>query len=535
LANKKDKLDISMDIKKFFKLIYRDLGQGEYIRVFQDNKKRVGESTYSKVSFFNDIDDLVNCSNSNKNYNVNTYFTLSTTDGTAGAEENLKYRYCLGFDFDKKDLGQAFNHIDILNKFKELKIHYHALLHSGNGYHVYVMINKTNNIKMVHEVQETLRIKLGADEEAVRTTQILRIPYTYNIKDEPKRVNIIHMDDRHNEKFKPYDIEFLYNMNCKNNEVKTGSIDRQIKYTLNNTNIPKCIKDILSNGTQEGDRYNDLQRIVVTLRQRNKPLGEIIQVCKEWAYKSQYDDNLDYRINSIYANLNYISMDCKACEHKQKCYSVVVSDFNFDSNYDVITFENKIAKQLRSSTRKGVKVMEGNKLLIANVLKNNNDGLYKSEIVRKITYKKQCRLSGPTLIKALKSLVDDGTITVIEGNRKQGIENFYKINSIRCDMDNTFNISYLATSMCICRLITPNELRLYHHMRYKHHIAAQEGKAKGNLFHIKMEDLATDLGTDQGNISKMINNLLECHIMDIWERQKSEHNGFEYNIYRLNS
>ena len=537
---KYDIVDTKYNVKKFFKLIYRDKTEEEFIRVFQDNKTREKDSTYSKVEFFNNIDDLVQFStNKYIKYN-NTYFELSTTDGQQGNEEHLLNRYCISLDFDKKDLGVDFSSKDILNKFKAAKIHYHCLVDSGNGFHVYICINKTNNIKMVQEVQEALCDKLGADKNAIKSTQILRVPYSFNIKDYPKRVKIIHMDDRNSDKFKPYDIEFLYKKNCIN-EFGSLAEDKQIKYTLNNTNIPICIQNILSNGTTEGDRYQDLQKIIVMLRQRNKPLGEIKAVCKEWAIKSQYDDNLDYRINNIYDNLNYISMDCKSCENKQECFNVVISDFDFDNNYDVFTLEDKLTKTLKSSKRKGAKSLNGNELLIINVLKNNDDGLYKSEIVKKITYKKQCRLSEPTLIKTLKSLVDKEIITVVKGNSRAGIENFYIINAIRCKPDNIINVSYLATSMCICRLITPTELQLYHYMRNLHHQQQLKGQGlKGNLFQFNQSELAkgfygADTTEGQGNISKMINNLLECHILDIWERQVSKNNSFEYYIYKLNS
>lgn len=33
----------------------------------------------------------------------------------------------------------------------------------------------------------------------------------------------------------------------------------------------------------------------------------------------------------------------------------------------------------------------------------------------------------------------------------------------------------------------------------------------------------------------MINNLIECKILDIYNKEVSKNNGFEYNIYRLNS
>lgn len=537
-----DIIDKKYKVKKFLRTIYRDIDfTKEYIRVFQSNQTALKEATYNKVTFFNDIDELVNFSCSKYTKGNNTYFELATTDGIKGAVDNLKYRYCLGFDFDKKDLGAEFSHKDIINKFKDLKIYCHAIVDSGNGYHAYIMINKTNDFNKVNAVQKVLCEKLEADKNAIKSTQILRIPYTYNVKNQLKTVRIVHLEDRHSDKFKAYDIDFLYKKNCISKEVAKDT-EKKIKHTLSNTNIPECIAEILKDGSEEGNRYKDLCNIVVALRLKNKSLGEIKEVCKEWALKSNYDDNLEYRIEHIYENKKVLELNCKGCSKFNNCYNKVISDFNFDSNYNVFTLEDKVSKTLKNSNRKGAKVMNGNELLIVNVLKNNDDGLYTSEIVKKITYKKKCRLSKPTYTTALNSLADKGIIEVTKGNSRKGEENFYKLNPIRCKEDNIISVSYLATAMCICRLISPTELQLYHLMRYLHHKEQLENpKAlKGNLFQFNQRDLAkafygNDKAENQSNISKMINNLLECHILDIWDRGTSKNNNFEYYIYRLNS
>lgn len=533
-----DILDKQIKIKKFFKTIFRDIDfNKEKIRVFQNNKDNI-----FKVSYFNDIDDLVSFSTNKNNFNLNTYFQLATIniDAQDGKEDSLAHRYCLAFDFDKKDLGEEFNHKNIVNRFKDLRIYCHAIIDSGNGYHAYVMIDKTNDIDKVNEVQKALCKRLGADRNAIKKTQILRIPYTYNVKDKAKTVRIVHLEDRNSKLFKPYDISFLHEKNCKN---KANSIknDTTTRYTLNNTNMPKCIADILKNGSEEGNRYKDLQNIVVFLRQRNKDLGTIKDVCKEWAIKSNYSDSLEYRVENIYNNKNSLELNCSQCEYQDDCYSKVISDFDFDNSYDVFILEDKLSKQCKSSKRGST--MNGNELLIVNVLKNNPDGLYKSEIVKKITYKKKCRLSDPTLIKTLKSLEDKQIIEVTKANRKLGVESFYKLNTIRCKAENTINVSYLATAMCICRLITTTELQLYHYMRYLHHQQQKNNSnaLKGNLFQFTMNELAKGFyGADtkednKSNISVMINNLVECHILDIWDRKTSKNNNFEYYIYRLNS
>src|SRR3712207_7575333 len=114
-----DKLDIMQKQKKFFKVVYGDLvGEGNnlkennYIRLYQ------AKEDFNKVEFFNNIDDLIQYT-SNRSYGINTYFTLATTNGESGQEKDLLYRTVLGFDFDKKDLGEDFSYKDIIERSEE--------------------------------------------------------------------------------------------------------------------------------------------------------------------------------------------------------------------------------------------------------------------------------------------------------------------------------------------------------------------------------------------------------------------------------
>lgn len=546
-------MDKDIKVKKFLKLIFREFDEDEeYIRIFQNNETRNTEATEIKTKFFNDIDSVVNYVTSGAKYSRNTYFQLATVnDSESGKTENLKYRYCIGLDFDKKDLGEDFDHLDILNLFKQNKIHFHCLTDSGNGYHVYICINKTNKLDMVNEVQKSLCEKFGADKLAIKKTQILRIPYSYNIKDEDKTklVKIVAMDNR--DEIRPYDIEFLYEKNCRNTVISNPS-EKKIKYMINNTNIPKCITKILEIGTIEGDRYIDLQKIVVNLRQRNKTVEEIILVCKSWAEKSSYNDNLEYRIKNIYDNLKYVHMECKECDNKSECFNFTESDFDFSSLadddgviYETYQLEDKITKKIRNKQNGGINMLNGNEILILNVLRLEYDnprpltknGTDMKLLMRSITHKKKSCLSENTVRETLNSLIEKKYVLEEIGLRNK---KYYKINPIRTTLDKTIKISYMATVLCICKQISTNELALYILMRYLHKQQLLENKTKGNLFTMTQSDLAkayygNSTTENQTHISKMIKNLLDCHIIDIYDIEQSKNNGFEYYRYRLNS
>ncbi|MDK0616250.1 hypothetical protein P5E77_15665 [Clostridium perfringens] len=535
-----DILDKKYKVKKFLNTIFREIDfTKENIRTLQTNK-----NGYTKVSYFADIDELTDYSTSKYSSYNNTYFQLATTDGAGGTTENLLYRYCLAFDFDKKDLGQEFNHKDIINKFRELKIYCHAIVDSGNGYHAYVLINKTDRLDLVQEVQEVLCNRLGADKKAILSTQILRIPYTFNVKNKLKMVRIVHLADRNNSNFKVYDIEFLHNKNCISKSEKQENEcnnNKKIVFTLNSTNIPKCIENILITGTQEGDRYKDLCNIIVALRNRNKNYADIKEVCKEWALKSNYNDNLNYRIEHIYNNKKALELDCKECKEFAECYNRVLSDFSYSENDTLITVAENTQKYLKNSKRKGAKVMKPNDLLVYCILKNHNDGLTREEIQQELTYtkKKQVKnvaLSDRTLKDTIKSLLDNGFITVKKGIKKLGEKDQYLLKESRSRVELNYDISFSATYECVKGNISTEELRLYNYMRYLHHKKQREdtGALKGNLFQVNQVELAKDLDVTQGRISQMIENLLDEKLLSIWYRQQSKNNGFEYNIYRLN-
>lgn len=538
-----DTLDKQMKIKKFLMTIYEEaitsgnnLNDGEYIRVYQSNKRnQMSFDEFSKVEFFNNIDDAVSHFTKKDVYNLNTYFTLATTDGASGQLDSLKNRYCIAFDFDKKDY-ESLTYKDIINKFNSIGLKYHALIDSGNGYHAYMMINKTSDIKLVEKVTKSIAIKLGADLNACKTTQVLRTPYTWNIKDNKKQVRIIKLYDKNT--IKRYDVEDLAKRFCR--DVKPTT-DVNTKYILD-TRVPRCIAEILKDGSKDGNKNKDLQKIVVSLRLRNKTLPQVMEISKEWNYKSEksYSENeLEYQVQYMYDNLRSVDFGCKGCNSKNECWSNIESDFVYTENDILINVPHKHMKDLKYKNRKGAKVMKGNQLFIYNVLLNNKDReLNVDEITELITYKrrnkvKNIAMSEKTLRDTLKDLLENDYISVVKGNARAGVKDKYKVNTVRCKVDKEYTISYFATLAVIWGVISTEDLRLYAYMRYKQDLLVKEGKAKGNILRINQDDLAKDLGVTQQRISDMIDGLLESKILDIWETKVNE-NGFMYYTYRLN-
>lgn len=515
-----DNLDRLYERKKFFKIIFNGMDENEYIRVFQKNEE------FNKVTFWNNIDDLNNYIESNR-YNANTYFNLSTTDGEGGAVENLKYRYCIAFDFDKK-LDSTLDAKDIMFRFKSIGLWYHALIDSGHGYHAYMVINKTNDINKVVEVTKAIGDKLGADTNAMLPTQVLRVPYTFNLKDEKvKQVNIIKLFEKAT--IKPYDINNLYKKYCNYN-TSTGT-ERTIQYATNKTQFPPCILKILE-GVSDGDRNFALKRLISFLKVFRYSKSEAWNIIKEWDNKNSppIGKELEYQFNYIWDKSYYtgcnssdaVSLaqlmrfcDKEECKYKAKGDILFVDGETIQIEYKLCT---KIGKQ-----RKGSFEMKGNHLLIIGILKNNINGLSTDEIITKLSYKGKCSISNKTLIKVLGELSDNGYITKIKGNKRKGEKDFYKMNDIKCEEIEKFNLSYFALLGVIRGDITTEDFKIYCYMRYR--------LSKG--LSVIQEDLGKSLNIGQQAISKHINKLIKEKYIELVYVDYSI-NPLGVNIYRTN-
>lgn len=529
-------IDKKFELKKFFMRIYKDalvsgnnLKDDEYFRILRVRANGEGE-IFKKVDFFKNIDDMVDFCTSKQCAGWNTYFTLATTDGDSGQTESLKKSYILGFDFDKKDFHKGFNHKDILNRFRDIKVKYNIMIDSGHGYHVYVYINETDDLNKVNKVTKAIASKIESDPNACKVTQVLRPPCTFNIKDKRKMVKTIFLEEDRDAR--RYNIEDLYSRFCDEDELKSNV---NTKHVVINNNLKPCIEELLNTGSKAHCNNSDLQKIVIELRHKNKSLSHIKAVAEEWNNKNEIswsDSELQYQTEKMYSNLLTVDYGCSSCEKRESCKSICFSNFEYSDNEVLLNVSETDMKHLKKSSRKGAKVMDGNDLVLYSILKNHNDGLTREDIISELTYKGECLFSKNTITKALKSLEENNFITV----ESIGKFKFYKIKDSRSKIELKYLISYGATYECIKGNISTEELRLYNYMRYLHHKEQRENpKAlKGNLFQMNQSDIAKEFGVTQQRVSQMIESLLREKIVSPYYKAKSKNNNFDYYVYRLN-
>ena len=513
----------------------------EYISITKLNDKSTKEEQ------FDNINEAMEYALKNDKYYYNTYFSLATTDGTGRTKGNIKRRTCLAFDFDKKDFEEGFNHIDIMHMFKSIRLFYHVLIDTGNGYHVYVFIEPTDDLEAVEEVQRAIAIRLKADLKATLQTQIMRIPSTLNVKDvkEKKYVNIVYLAST--DKIKKLSIEhYKYNY-------VTENTNKNIKYAMQNKYLPECVKEILK-GSKDGEKNTDLQKLVVVLKRQGKTLAEIKPIVSEWQDNTETKlERLDYQTEYIYNNVGKGTLNCNECPHRNNCYSSVV-EAEDDGNCKVILDSrdiNKIQNKNKKNKRGGLKKMNGEMALIYTILKKHHEGLFREEILEAITYRpvkdkpivvannlepKEIVyrvFSDRKLGTVLKELVENGFIT----EEPKGNKKFYKIKQRTLKEEHKIILSYGATDKVIEGDITTSEYELYLYMKYLNHMENLEGNTinkRTDILRVNQEDLAKDLGITQGRIAQMISNLLAERLLLIWYRGKSSNNNFMYNTYLLN-
>ena len=545
LTEKKEKL------KEFYSHIFDYDTEGNltdncYIRVFTTPSN--AEILKPRVKFFKNINEMIDwvfqdMENFPKGWNY--YFNLGATDGKGGKAENIVYRKCIGLDFDKKDYNGELTHKQVCDKYKEYRLNSSATVSSGNGFHFYTFINKTDNLDKLEELQKCLAYRLGADKKACLKTQVLRIPYTFNVKSSPIHVNLVHcfskdkmfydnLDNLH----KRY-VTDKYLMELENGLAESENKPKNGVKLITDRLYP-CMRKAIKNGAEEGNRQDTLLRLVVNLKSANYPYEEIEQLTREFnnnCIPSMNEKELEYQVHYIYDHVNYAEYECKYCDKdtKKYCFSNFNNEeFEINDNTEPLKLTEKAVRVITKSNKrkKGVKTMEGNNLVIYCLLVYNNKPMSVTDIIEELAYRNNKIISERTLRDVLRALESDKLLGIdTVGNTK-----YYRALSIRAKEDCTFKLSSAAMFECIKGFITPQEFRIYGYLRYalNKQNREQNNQKRKNIIRIEQTEIAKALDIDQSRVSRAIDNLIAEKLVTIWDTKISKSNGMRYYIYRLN-
>lgn len=487
--------------------VFPTLQDGEYITIFKTNDE------CNMTKHFRNIEEALEWANKGKEY-YNTYFNLSITDGQGRKADNQVSRHCIALDFDSKDFEDLS--IDtIIKAFKQIRLYYHAVVKSGHGYHVYIFIEPTKELDLVSKTTKAIAQRVGADMKATLTTQVLRVPNTFNINGATKEpVKIIHIAE--NIILKP--IEY-YARNYYTVRSRT-----QANYFLNDKHTPHCIKDMLTNGIPIGSRNEMLQILVPTLRNQGKTLAEIKLLAQELIDGDMSD--FDYQVEYLFNNMNKAPLNCQQCPHKGECYSCYI-DYS-EGKYlrgDVMIIHESIVKKFMTRN-KGNNVQLGNSILFYALMEKFGE-LDKTQLESMTLFSKD------TVKRILKKLTDEGFIKTTTKGRKK----YYSAIKPKIKYDYTFTIDLGILTAITNGEITSSEFGVYCYMKLANSERQRKyDKAiKGNVLQITQEDIVKALNVgSRDKVINIINKLLDEQILSLYDRKKNADSFFMYNIYLLN-
>ena len=239
-------------LNNYLKLIFPEaLEETEFLRILK-SQENFTTNIFCKT---NQVEKIIK---QNRN-EYNLFIALATCNGENGQESGAKTRSVLFFDIDKKD-NPDITEQDVTEYFKKYfpYIFIHCIIDSGNGFHLYIAIQPTTDIKKIVSLTTTMinilnrGEKFKFDTNANLPTQIARIPTSQNRKNDknPLWVNVI-VNNVNSDKFKRYSLD---------------EIENQINKVNNKITYCPCIENMLEKGAIKGERNYCLGFIISYLR-----------------------------------------------------------------------------------------------------------------------------------------------------------------------------------------------------------------------------------------------------------------------------
>lgn len=504
------------------------LKDNEYIALFFMGTDRAVDVAINqnnrKIEFHKYVKDFVeyqSCINQFK-FNFHVYNALATVkigeDGKLHRREsNMGQQRVLFIDFDKKDYPELKDAYDFTKMIKSKlpDVFLHAYYDSGHGYHYYIMVPPTYNIKELSELNREVSSLVGADTNACKITQVARVPYTYNRKNPdmdgkyPFVKEIDHYKKHPNlvARFHPLDTENL-RRTVRNAKKQSGAEKRmglpltEWKYSANGFDINQyscfCTEKVFHEGADIHERNTWLGRIIVWLKNKGYLDFKIEQMCQEWNARCRPPKDINeiqdeirgwnkwirehgMAIGGCWWNMrdNRVSeMVCKQCD-KFHCKQAI-------NPYDGISIlgdkgvklSGKVLTGGKLST-KGKNVMTGYEYLILAVLSKYMPKKDKTPFtVKDLKYRMQWRNKGKwqlcmditTLKKTLESLEHHKCVSLSDPATAQskkksllyGDKIIHLTRGIKdIETKGYIEFYYSAARALICHQITQSEYKVY--------------------------------------------------------------------------
>lgn len=522
---------IKYTLDKFLSILYKMDGAGEFSLAENEYIRLVGIKADGTFTHFHKTVAEVKADISKYCQVYNLFLGVATSKEQSGKVENMRTRKAVMLDFDKKDFPEFKTAQDFTAHIKAIipELYIHAIVDTGHGYHCYIAVQRTVDNERVTAVNKALAEILKADVKAALPTQLVRIPTTYNLKnlDDRKCVNIVtNALERSPKTFKPYKLEQL--------ERFVQRIQQNAANQENNTPLPKgsynkissyhCIGTMLAEGVKQGERNFCLGRITKYLQIiRGETKQNALETVLEWNRRCDPPKTVEIVTADFerYWNGNYKLLGCNLEDEthqkildrycsKHECMTVFEKTEDNELESVEMFFDNNILRN------RIIKTLTGFHLLILSVMNFVGKPLKRKELVKWLTGRrtKKCCMDSRTLSKYLLDLVNKKYVLYDE------FHDTYEVNPKSYKPTYT-RYSYGASLQFINRIISPCEYMLYLCLVRN----LQQNK------NVTYETLASDLGKDEGDISRYIKGLHEAGLINV--NKSYNEKGVLYNTYKL--
>ena len=289
-------------LKQYYSMLYPEkLRQNEYIRLVALRRDASGKIQNTLIRFVQNYEDY-EAFIMKYRYSYDIYNQIATNRNCInGTKNSQRCRKVMYLDFDRKDCPGMELVQDFSKMIKEKlpKFFIHAVVDSGHGYHFYTSIKGSCKLDEIVKLNQAVAEIVGADLKAVSPTQISRPPCTFNHKTEIgydyenrenwKFVRVVHNSYMVGEQFKRYSLDYISGMianfylEMENQEI----LDKQPwNYeVLENYPCYLCVRKILNEGADKGERNFWHGRIVKLLQMEGYRESMIYSMCKSYNQK----------------------------------------------------------------------------------------------------------------------------------------------------------------------------------------------------------------------------------------------------------
>lgn len=554
-------------LKRYYDLLFPEkLKDNEYIRMIalRRNKdgevgKKEGDREIRYIKSFSAFQWFINEFRETHDVYNQIATNYGKKDGTITSQRMRKVIY---LDFDRKDYPNIKDARDCTQLIKEKipKLFLHGCINSGHGYHYYVSIHPTCNMKEVVEINKTLVSILGADIKAASPTQISRPPCTYNHKlddgtydyeNKEKWSFVKVIDNRYGvgNQFKAFKLPYLSKLiNYYNQEQENIKILEKQPYNyeiLSEYPCYLCINKVLNEGADKGQRDFWLGRIVKMLQANGGYFeSQIYSICQEYNTKCRppkpkniIEDDVkfylekDYKLLGCYESFKIDDPHRKFVE--DQCDKAYCATYHNGAKISIA--EGQAARiNKKILTRKNFRETKGHEFLIVTLLevyknsfgrrgfrvRNLQDLLYSS------IQKKNC-IGERRLKELLEGLKEKNYIEITPDKKKP--DDFKECRLKMSRRLREFQQGYVEFYFSIANALIDGKISQLDYIIYIALVNNLQDRRK-----VTYDELAETIGLDElspNEIGKHIRKLSKERCLII-EKQYTD-KGYEWNKYKL--